>query len=1370
MPGTTLSTTRRISGATFVSLLALLVTSFTTVPASAVVLGPPTLLTPTPGATVGANPELHWETLTGATKYRVQVSTSSSYSSFSYNKDTYNTYATPDADLPLGTLYWRVAGIDGSTVGAFAEDNFIKEWAEFPTLTSPADGAALTYPTDPLLFTWDPLPGADSYSIEIDDDSEFIGVVAVTTENTSYTLIEAQTFGQAFYWRVRGKSATTNVFSGYSETRTYTVDWPGTPTLIDPVSTTVEDVEFVWSSVTGAATYRLEVSTNEEFSTHAIDVTVKGTRYSPPSGLDNDTYFWQVTPKDGASPANAGTTAPIGPPATFTRAWSDVPTLLLPADGDFFVSDSTLSWTAVTHASHYEFWLGSDPNFSNGTYDSCNTNRTIWNSYVRTSGSTPATPGGCSAAAPNPGDLYYWKVRAIDAPSNILGEWSDVFDFIYKPTLPTLTSPADGASVSAPVLTWNPVDDIEKYKVTIGTSTVTTYATSFSPVSSLALGTYTWYVQTVDHEGNDGIIGASRTFTLIDPTTTFASPTPTGPTDGSSSVRMPSLTWNPVTDADHYTVWYGVTGSGLVSELRTNVPFAAYTHNTAILAPGSYTWFVEAFNATDDSLGVGSTRTFVISNLDVAVNVSPANCSTCVLNDTPTLTWETVDGAGYYEVHISADDAFTNELKIFETEFTSMSIRESLLDSQAGQAYYWFVRPCKKSGSCGPFDSTVFGNAFAFQKASVGVEGLLPVDADGLPLVDETFADQVTFTWTDYLATNGAQTPPIDQEARQYFIQVSTAFDFATTLDSATVDQTTYTPYNKTYPEGPIYWRVRAIDGSSNSLTWSSVGSLTKASAALTPTAPDADETVTGVPFFQWDPQAFAAKYKINVAKNNDTTFTSTNLVVNTTTQLTAYSPTGALPAGTYAWRVARLDADNRQGPWSTTRSFTLAQTAPSLLSPADGYTSTDNNLLFTWSAVQGASAYRFQVSTSSSFATLYRNQKTVMTEWAPFELYAGNTYYWRVAVLDSDDNILATSSSRSFLHDITHPTVTAKAPTSSASHTGNFTVTFSEAVTGVSTSTFKMKIAGTTTAVAGTVTTGGGGTTATFNPSSTLIPGESYTLSLTNGITDIAGNTLVPFSWTVRTALLVEQSSSAVRSVWDDDDSGSASGGSYHSSKTTGARATFSFTGTNVTLRGRRSTNGGYADIYIDGVKKVKRSFYNASAQYFDAYSITGLTNAPHKLEVRVLGTKPAASSDEWVFIDAYKVGAITYQENSSKAIERFRRVSSSSSSGGSYDSVAHSTAGDNGSKPYMKMTWKGTRIKFYAKNSTAYGKATIYIDSVYRGTIDQYRASTAYNVVEFTSAVVANAQHTITIFVSGTKNASSSGTTVTFDRFQIT
>ena len=77
--------------------------------------GAPTLVNPDNGDLVSSNPIFEWTAVSGAAKYRVQISTSDTFTSLVYNVDTVNRKATPPTDLPLGDLWWRVAGTDGST-------------------------------------------------------------------------------------------------------------------------------------------------------------------------------------------------------------------------------------------------------------------------------------------------------------------------------------------------------------------------------------------------------------------------------------------------------------------------------------------------------------------------------------------------------------------------------------------------------------------------------------------------------------------------------------------------------------------------------------------------------------------------------------------------------------------------------------------------------------------------------------------------------------------------------------------------------------------------------------------------------------------------------------------------------------------------------------------------------------------------------------------------------------------------------------------------------------------------------------------------------------------------------------------------------
>ena len=206
-----------------------------------------------------------------------------------------------------------------------------------------------------------------------------------------------------------------------------------------------------------------------------------------------------------------------------------------------------------------------------------------------------------------------------------------------------------------------------------------------------------------------------------------------------------------------------------------------------------------------------------------------------------------------------------------------------------------------------------------------------------------------------------------------------------------------------------------AIDNSSNPLTKSPQRLVTKVSPALTTTFPANASSQSGVPFFQWNPQAFAATYTIEIYKNGDTLFSPANKVLTATTKFSAWAPTTSLASGTYAWRVRRNDADGRAGPWSAARTFNLNAAAPGLLTPANGATVAANTLLFTWSGVPGAVQYRIEVAATCSYTSILYTQTTVMAAWAPLTTYANGSYCWRVRALNAAGGVISTSSNRTF-------------------------------------------------------------------------------------------------------------------------------------------------------------------------------------------------------------------------------------------------------------------------------------------------------------------------------------------------------------------
>ena len=289
------------------------------------------------------------------------------------------------------------------------------------------------------------------------------------------------------------------------------------------------------------------------------------------------------------------------------------------------------------------------------------------------------------------------------------------------------------------------------------------------------------------------------------------------------------------------------------------------------------------------------------------------------------------------------------------------------------------------------------------------------------PANGDAVSNDVTFSWTDYLETNqksGRVNPEtgekVSQSARGYRIEIADNQAFSRPLDSVVVDQKTYTAFSKTYPEGTLYWRVQAIDGSNNGLAWSETRKFVKRSPRPALTSPSDGSTVKGTPPFSWKPLDFAASYEIEVYKNGDKNASSGNRVIRASSQQTSYSYYRALPVSgkSYVWRVRRKDADGRVGAWSAWRSFKVSGASARLVSPKAGGAVNKARALFTWRAAKGSVYYRIELKKSGSVK--YAGY-TVATAYAPTSKLDRGKWQWRVIAYDTNRAVTRASGWRTF-------------------------------------------------------------------------------------------------------------------------------------------------------------------------------------------------------------------------------------------------------------------------------------------------------------------------------------------------------------------
>jgi hypothetical protein len=338
---------------------------------------------------------------------------------------------------------------------------------------------------------------------------------------------------------------------------------------------------------------------------------------------------------------------------------------------------------------------------------------------------------------------------------------------------------------------------------------------------------------------------------------------------------------------------------------------------------------------------------------------------------------------------------------------------------------------------------------------------------------------------------------------------------------------------------------------------------------------------------------------------------------------------------------------------------------------------------------------------------------------------------------------------------DLTPPQLDSWSPISSAPLTGPITMTFSEPVAGINTTTLKVlrnhgnaEVRGTITFVSSTVVR--------WTPNRPLIPGETYSVVLDKAIHDAASNHLTTTYFSVRTDTNIENTSPGLSEAWDTDARSLASGGRYITSDALGSRADWQFTATAgqvASVFGIRRPDGGSAEIYLDGVKQRVASFFAATASRAKVYATGPLAAGQHLLSIRPLGTHPTTSTGSFVSIDTVAVGGTSREEDVLQ--QSFRRVNLTNASGGSYDTVSHATDADG--PPAYQAKVVGTGIEIYAVKTPKSGKARILIDGTLRSTVDLHAASKVPNVLVF-SANFADGTHTVRIEPVGTGTGAAS------------
>lgn len=221
-----------------------------------------------------------------------------------------------------------------------------------------------------------------------------------------------------------------------------------------------------------------------------------------------------------------------------------------------------------------------------------------------------------------------------------------------------------------------------------------------------------------------------------------------------------------------------------------------------------------------------------------------------------------------------------------------------------------------------------------------------------------------------------------------------------------------------------------------------------------------------------------------------------------------------------------------------------------------------------------------------------------------------------------------------------------------------------------------------------------------------------------------------------------------------------------YRKSRTGAFTMKFPKSFTGFTWFTYRGPDQGKAKVYVDGVLKKTIDLYSATAQWQYPVEIKGLKNKVHTVVIKPMNTRNPASSDKWVVVDGFKIGATTYDDDFVLISQMYSYSNwlGVASPGPRFKAYRISSA--KGAS--MKFSFTGTRFNWVTARGSAYGKARIYVDGVPVKTVDLYNASQQWQYrVAINNLTYGN--HVVEIKVLHVKNASSTGFGIVADGFEI-
>ena len=554
-----------------------------------------------------------------------------------------------------------------------------------PLLVSPLNNA-INQPTT-VTLKWDRVGPAAYYGVQVSTDPTFNSNVILDDQSVTDTsrVIGGLSGATWYYWRVNARNQ--------EGTSPYSAPWGFTTNLATPVlssppnNSTGEptNLTFSWTSVPGAAWYRLQVGTDSTFNTGVFfdDPSIVGTSHLVTGLLTGTKYYWRVNARnaDGSG--------------LFSTAWNfatalSTPVLRLPLSGATDLASPVLvKWGKVPTATLYRLQVATDSTFSGGFFldDSSLTD------------TTKSLTGLLNDRT------YYWRVHA-KGPAGI-GPFSAVWHFSVSLTSPVLVSPVDNAANQPNNLTlrWNKVSTAIAYWLQLSTSSGfgggfvvndSTLTDTAKAVAGLADGTRYYWRVAAKNVGGFGAFSGAWSFG-----TSIAVPVLLSPANNSTGVATTlTLRWTGVSGATTYHLQLGTDSTFAGGIVKDDSTIADTSRLVAGLSGGTkYFWRVLAKTAAGTGAYSVAWNFKCAGQLPAQSVLLVPESLASVSTDTVKFVWQrSFPGVTRYWFELSVDSAFGIRLTDSTLTDTSKTVGPLTRD----RTYWWRVKARNAEG-WGPF-------------------------------------------------------------------------------------------------------------------------------------------------------------------------------------------------------------------------------------------------------------------------------------------------------------------------------------------------------------------------------------------------------------------------------------------------------------------------------------------------------------------------------------------------------------------------------------------------------------------------------------------------------------------------------------------